>query len=464
MLCSIRKYFCLLVLLLLCLSASAIVFPESAKADNQLADSVNRTLTLVFCVDQAHYAISPDSIEAVYAWGSMSDYHDAVPACRMTDFSEDSCFYKTFSYDEIARPGDSGQPEFEFYVRLTGDSIVYYTPDMMKTASYDHRLLFFNGITPVLIILPGGPDNMTTDRDELGIRGEQAREIRPLNDFDLTDSVDQHHISNFRRVPGTLQLYRSYHPYYPSNKKRDTEVERLHWVAELAENVGIRSAISLTGDLSYAEGETFVCNKDTYTIVIPTYYQQLTDSGNITYLSASVSQCYYYTDGMPFANYMKQIVEFIADEQHPMPLQIHCAVGADRTGVVCAVLAILCGAEWDDVLADYSETSQMRCQSYRHPNRIRYAIGRMTGLNPDSVSVHQVAAAIRHHLVETTGVLTHAQIDRMVYRLTSGILTDMELNYQQKAVNQYYDILGRPMNPDSEGLKISVGKKQWTRR
>lgn len=455
------RYRLLFVCLFFVLPLSAITFSDIAKAENQLADSVNRTLTLIFCIDQAHYAISPDSIEAVYAWGSMSDYHDAVPACLMTDFSEDSCYYKTYTYDEIARPGDSGQPEFEFYVQLRGDSTVYYTPDMMNTVTYDERLLFINSVTPVLILLPGGPEYMTTDRVELGLRGEQAREVRPLIDYDLSDSVDQHHISNFRRVTGTQHLYRSYHPYYPSNVRWDTEVERLNWVAELAEDAGIRSAISLTGDLSYAVGETYVCHGDTYTVAIPTYYQQLTDSGNITYVSASASGCYYYTDGMSFALNMKQVVEFIADEQHPLPMQIHCAIGADRTGVVCAVLSLLCGADWEDVLADYAETGQMRCRVYRHPNRIRYAISRLTGLNPDHVPVQQVVAAIRHHLVETCGVLTHDQIDQMVIRLTSGIPSFIEQNRPHTTTpNRYYDMSGRPTDGTSHGLKLSAGTKK----
>ena len=456
-----RKYVILLLLFLVCLPTAAITFPESAKADNQLVDSVNRTLTLVFCIDQAHYAISPDSIEAVYAWGSMSDYHDAVGTCRMTDFSEDSCFYKTFSYDDIARPGDSGQPEFEFYVRLTGDSIVYYTPDMMKNVDYDQRLLFQNGITPMLIVLPGGPEWMTTNRDELGVRGEQAREIRPFSSYDLTDSVDQHHISNFRCVPGTRKLYRSYHPYYPSTPQKDTEVERLHWVAELAESVGVRSAISLTGDLSYTEGELYICHADTYIVTIPTYYQNLMNSGDVAYVPASATQCYYYTEGASFADYMKQVVSFIVDEQHPMPLQIHCAVGADRTGVICAVLAILCGAEWEDVLADYSETSQMRCQVYRHPNRIRYAISRLTGLDPDNVTVSQLSAAIRHHLVVEFAVLSDAEIDAMVARLRADIETEVEVADGVVPLSGRWDIMGRPVGTGYSGLVIENATKKW---
>lgn len=454
-----NRYKLLFLILLGTLPLKAVTFPDWAKSNNQLADSVNRTLTLIFPISSAHYAIPLDSIVAVYAWGSVSDYHNAVQACRMTEFSEDSCFYKTFSYDEMARPGDSGQPEFEFYTILSGDSTVYYTPDMMRDTSYDHRLMFFNGITPMLILLPGGPEYMTTDLDELQQRGVEAKQRRPLSDYNLTDSVDQHQISNFRLVPGTTNLYRSYHPYYPSVIDEETELERLYWVEQLAMRAGIQSAISLTGDMASYVGQSFECGGNVYTISMPLYYQTLMDNNNFCSISASATQCYYYPDGILFANYMRQIVEFIADEQHPMPVQVHCAIGADRTGVVCAVLAILCGADWSEVLNDYYLTSNMRCQTYRHPNRIRYAIHQLTGLDPDHSSVSQLSNAIRYHFVEEMNVLTYAQIDNMVRRLTGGATTDSKTINTSSNVQSWYDILGRPVRTNYPGVMIRIGSQ-----
>jgi len=445
---------------LLCsVSVRAITFPEDAKLYNQLVDSVNRTVTLVFCIDRNHYAISPDSIQAVYAWGAMSDYKDAVATCRITDFSEDSCFYKTFSYDEIARPGDSGQPEFEFYTELLGDSVVYYTPDMMRRTDGE-KLMFYNGITPVLIALPGGPEYMTTDWTELYARREEARIVKPLVDYDFSDTQEQHRISNFRLTVGTKNLYRSYHPYYPSMTRRDTEAKRLYWVSRLASEVGIRSAISLTGDLSYAEGEEYTCGSDsqTYVITIPDYYRALTDSGHLCYVSASATQCYYYTDGVSFANTMKQVVEFIADTTHPMPMQIHCAIGADRTGVVCAVISALCGASWADIMSDYHATSDMLVQTYRHPNRLIYALERMTGLRADKCTAAQLSTAIRYHLVDRMDVLTDAEIDAMVARLMQTTPTEITSINVGVDTNKMacYDILGRQVSVTTPGVQIRI--------
>jgi len=451
----------LMVGVLWSMSVGAVRFSDEAKRNNQWADSVNRTLTLVFCIDTAHYDIPYDSIRALYAWGSMSEYKDAVASCRMTDFSEDSCFYITFTYDEIARPGDSGQPEFEFYLELIDSTTWYVTPDTVGPCSVDRRLLFYNGITPVLIVLPDGPEYMTTNLDTLYARSLVARAIKPLKDYDLTDSADQHKISNFRLTAGTTNLYRSYHPYYPSLAKRDTEAERLHWVSEMASQAGVRSAISLTGSLAYLEGQSYVCAGDTYTIAIPPYYQSMTDSGNVCNINISSNVCYYHPDEAGFAQCMQQLVTFMIDERHPMPMQIHCAIGADRTGVVCAVVSALCGADWPSIMRDYAATSDMMVQTYRHPNRIRYVFRKMTGLNPDQCTSDELAAAIRSHLVNRMRVLSNEQIDRMVTRLTSSTPTSvLETGSSPRGVNSY-DLLGREVDKTYRGLVIEGGALIW---
>lgn len=459
-----RKYVWIIVMLC-CSYVRAQVFPEQAKNNFQLADSVNRTITLILPVDKAHFDLPLDSVRDVYTWGTMSDYKDSVPTCRVTNFSDDSCYYKVYSYDEIARPGDSGQPEFRFHIVMIDDTTDYYIlPDKEGPTACDTSLLYYGSYNMVMAVLPGGPDYMTIDLGELLTRQQQAHIVKSLNEWNLTDPTERHQISNFRLTAGTRNLYRSYHPYYPTMAKLNTEPERLRIVGELGTEYGIRSAISLTGDMSSTEGRTYVCAGDTQVITIPEYYRALTDSGNFCALSASSTQFYFYTDNDAIARCLRDVILFIGDTLHPMPMEIHCAIGADRTGVTCAVLSILCGADWQAVSADYHATSKMYAWTYRHPNRLIYALQQMTGLRVDQCTNAQMAAAIRHHLVETTGVLTHGQIDQMITRLTSGVPAKIETNCQNKTAQQYYDILGRPMNPVSEGLKIGNGKKMWTRR
>ena len=42
--------------------------------------------------------------------------------------------------------------------------------------------------------------------------------------------------------------------------------------------------------------------------------------------------------------------------QHEGPYLIHCIEGKDRTGFVCALLEALCGASYDEIVADYMIT------------------------------------------------------------------------------------------------------------
>lgn len=462
---SFKKGGLLLCILLWSAAMYAVTFSDEAKRNCQCMDSEAGSVTLIFAVDQAHFAIPKDSILSVWVSGSINNLQDTATGYQLDQWSEDSCFYRTFSCAELEKPGNSGQPEFCFYV-LKSDSTDknIYGYDL-KQEQMDKRLLCYNGIPYIMILMPCGASYFTTDLDELGRRCEEAKEIRPLADFDLSNPVDQHHIANFRQVPGTVNLYRSYHPYYPSNSKYDTEQQRLYWVAELGRQAGIRSDISLTGNLEGREGEWYVCGGDSFEIVIPDYQRALIDSGNICYVgqmlgrNPSVVDCYYRSNEVFLAQYIKEVVEFIADSSHPMPVQIHCAIGADRTGMICAVIAALCGADWLSVVADYEETGNMKVQTYRHANRLRYALTRMTGVDPDRCTSAQLAAAIRSHLVDTMGVLTHDQIDQMIIRLQDPNPASLEVPEWNVHDGRCYDVLGRSVDRDTQGLKVSNGTK-----
>lgn len=466
MLSAIRKYIFLFLLLLASMPGSAIRFSADAKRNCQQMDLVAGTVTLIFATDSNHFSLPADSILGVWVSGSICNLEDTMPEYRLDQWSEDSCYYHTFTCAELEKPGNSGQPEFCFYVLKSDSTDTNLYGYDLRNAKMDDRLLCYNGIPYIMILMPCGASYFTTDLDELGARCEEAGEIRTLADFDLSNPVDQHQIANFRQVPGTVNMYRSYHPYYPSNPKYDTEQQRLYWVAELGRQVGIRSDISLTGNLENREGQWYVCGGDSFEIVIPDYQHALIDSGNICYVgqqlgrNPSVVDCYYRSDETFLAQYIKEIIEFITDTTHPMPVQIHCAIGADRTGMICAVIATLCGADWQSVVADYEETGNMKIQTYRHANRLRYALTRMTGVDPDQCTSAQLAAAIRSHLVDTMGVLTHNQIDQMIIRLQTPNPASVDITNLNVDGDKYYDVLGCPANQNSQGLIICSGTKK----
>ena len=96
----------------------------------------------------------------------------------------------------------------------------------------------------------------------------------------------------------------------------------------------------------------------------------------------SYDHALYYTDQSRFAEWIQEIVRFINDEDHPVPFQIHCHLGADRTGVFSGVLAAMCGATWDDIANDYNRTSDLQISEYRHSNQLRHALYLLTGFDP----------------------------------------------------------------------------------
>ncbi len=453
----------LFAILLVSLSVYAVRFSEEAKCNCQMMDSIHGTVTLIFATDSAHFAFPLDSIIYISAYGSISEWGEKKDGYQLDSISEDSCFYHTFTYQQLERPGNSGQPEFMFYVE-TIDSAYYLLPDTIGENAIDRRMVFVNNEMTLLLFLPNSQPYFTTDTNELYARCLEAQEVRPLSDYDLTDSVDQHRICNFRRVPGTMQLYRSYHPYYPDKPQYDTEVVRLHWVAELAQQVGIRSDITLSSNQEKYVGTKYACQGDSVIISMPLYHQQLLADSNILYVGEqygghpSVGACFYHSESLQYAQWMQEVVEFIMDNNHPLPIQMHCALGADRTGMFSATIAAMCGADWQTIVADYCETSNMKIQTYRHPNRLYYAFERMIGAKPDQLTTSQLCNAVRQHFVDM-GVLTLEQIQAMVNRLNQPVVTDVDrVEYNRQSVSSY-DLLGRLVDASYKGIVIQQGVK-----
>lgn len=465
-----RKLSNILLILLLCnLSAWAVRFPQQAIRDCYMVDSVNHTVTIIFAPDSipmCSYDSIPlstfsDSIKYVSIYGPMTDYTYRRPAYYLDERGEDGSYYHTFTYEEVERPGNSGQPEFTFIIDMKDDSTYFYIwPDTVGENAVDKRLMFYNGIPCVMLTMPGGIPYLSTDRDELYQRSLIAREIRPLSDYNFADSVDQYRIANFRPVPGAVGFYRSYHPFYPS-MYHETEEQRLYWVGELGGQLGIKSDICLTGNMESHAGQYYHYEEDSFLITIPPFYQAIIDSSRVCYVGGggglSVAECYYRTESPLVAQWLAEMVRFINDTIHPMPMLIHCAIGADRTGMFCAIIESLCGQDWSTIVADYMATGDMRVQTYRHPNRLRYGLIRMTGLDPATCTSAQLTAAIRHHLVETTDVLTHEEIDWMVQRLTTSAPAGLEsINASICSQEETcYDLWGRRMTMQ-QGVVIRI--------
>lgn len=379
-------------------------------------------ITIIFPTASSRFNQPFVDVKKIYMYGPVSMWQNKEEY-RLNRFSEDSCFYRTFRLSEVERPGNSGQPEFKFKVYKTDGSKYEERAHSGWERGIDYRLVMINRSETMMMLLPGD------DIEELGARRNAAIEIRSLAEWGTIegDSVKEAQISNFRRVPGTKYLYRSYHPYSPDSEF-DTEATRFYYIAKNATRVGIQSDICLSGDMSYKAGQTYRCGNENKIVTIPAYYAPIMTAGNVLIVGSEngytpdYNTCLYQTDKLRYGQWLSEIADFVCDEQHPLPMQIHCALGGDRTGAVSATIAALCGASWDEIVVDYEATSDLKIQQYRHRNLLRYCFRQMLDENPDEIE--DLQSAMRQYLIGN-GYLTAAQIDGMVARLTGEGATTM---------------------------------------
>ena len=443
-----------------------ITFTDLEKNNCQKLDAENGVVTLIFSTSSKRQNVNIDDIERIYINGSISAWNGDNAHFVLPVRSSDGCFFGTFSLSDLQRRGNSGQPEFVFRVCKKDGTDYTCRAHSSWEGGIDERLVFINNGENMMILLPGD------DIKEIGQRKMFAQYVAPLSDFNLQDSADIAHITNFRRVPGTTQLYRSYHPYKPDRAHYNTERARMRLLDTLGTRYGIQCDIALSGNESGHAGEHYTCGGQDYTITIPAYYQTIIDNNNVLYVGTAnghtpdYQTAVFFTDGVRFGQWMQEVVQFIVSDAHPAPFQIHCSLGADRTGAFCAILAALCGASWETIATDYHETSNLRIQEYRHPNCVRYELQLLTGEDPaifqpiSPSSGLTLAQAVAKHFIDG-GYLTQEEIDKVVAKLAKPNYSTALYNASPVSNNRrlylangtiyiscndgIYDLLGRPM-------------------
>lgn len=399
---------------------SGVRFTTAEKNACQKLDPVNNTVTLIFSTAQSRFNQSFTAVKKIYVYGPVTMWN-VNENYRLNRFSDDSCFYRTFALDEIERPGNSGRPEFRFKVYKTDGTDYEERSHASWECGIDSRLLIANRSNNMMVMLPG--DQI----EDLGERHDKGQIWLSLNEWgELAGDYDkQIQISNFRRVPGTANLYRSYHPYAP-DEANDTEERRFHYINKFAEKVGIQSDLCLSGDQSYLEGNTYQCGDHAYQVSIPSYYARMMQQGNVLIVGTdnghtpAYNDCLYQKHPERYGEWMHEIAAYINDENHPGPWQIHCQLGGDRTGMFAATLAALCGADWESIARDYEATTDLKMQQFRHRDLLRYAFRLMIGDSPEQVE--DLQSAVRSYMV-SHAYLTETAIDSMVTRLVTPINT-----------------------------------------
>ena len=401
------------LILLACSAALFALTPSIADKNRCYMENEDSSITFLYPMGTGYY--SEGTYNALYVRGSMNGWGDDARFLMKKD-AESNCYYCTVSRKEAYIPANSGQPEFKFYRNGSWLDAPSWVPDINR----------FPGTTNILLVLASD--------DTTRIRANQAfaTVVRPLSDFNLEDPVDQHKISNFRQVPATTCLFRSYHPYHAYRAQYDTEHMRLFWVDSLATAAGIKNDICLSSNES-GKMNKYTCGGVTYTEAIPPYYQDIIAKKRVLYVGTQngstpeYNDVYFNPTGLKFGQWIAEVVDFIIDSVNPGPFEIHCALGTDRTGVFSATLAGLCGATWEQIYTDYEYTNNMQINEFRDRNILAYSLCQMCGVN-DMKEVANVEQALSQYFINA-GYLTQAHIDCLKQKLNGVQPTELPDKY-----------------------------------
>ena len=365
-------------------------------------DPKNKQFVILF--SEELYGSKPSSVKAEFNKG-INDHDGSYRGTHYAMTRHNKGFwYCSVPYIDVQATNQCGQPSYNFKVN---DSVINppsYVPDGYIYQKFNGS----SGAKKFLCLIYS-----SQDEEEICTRLTKAKKGKKASDFDLNTAEGQKQISNFRQVPGTQNLYRSFHPIKDDKKDLDEETSkaRMNYIAELSTKAGIKADINLSDN----KQNSFTYDDNTipgYKEKIE-YYKKIINNNAVLYMTdCSYSQCYETPDSSQFAGGIKKIIKFINEKEGPY--QIHCAIGTDRTGVVCAVLAGLCGATWNQIQEDYCKSIEMGIYEYRGPGAVKYSLQKFLGV--DFVEdVEDLQKALTDKLIEKG--ISKSDITTMVSRL-----------------------------------------------
>ncbi|BDU50525.1 tyrosine-protein phosphatase [Haliovirga abyssi] len=281
---------------------------------------------------------------------------------EMSKSTKNNVWFLKKKITDIAIPGNSGQPEFAFYLEGTYQrkgrsrpTEAWVKPSDKLEVGYkfnDQWADMYNYV----ILFDGDNKDVIAKNDKIS----RIIKSKYISDYEQ---------ANFREVStGNIKektLYRSYHPFIPSRKtdpkKSKQEQLRMEKVQELMKKNQIKSIINLT------DGEE-ISNDPRIT----KFYKTILDEKNVLLAKTKYSIVYYGSDTENFKELMKKVVNFIIEKEPPF--LIHCRLGSDRTGVVTAVIESFMGADWGEISSDYDKTNDVGMGEYRNIKLLKYSL------------------------------------------------------------------------------------------
>ena len=164
---------------------------------------------------------------------------------------------------------------------------------------------------------------------------QEALSMKYAMDRDGYPDITDAEFANARTVsagniPGGI-LYRSSSPFC-------NDINRAFYVSQYLESEKVKTVLNL------ADTEEKMLSYD-----IPPYSRKLWDEGNVILCPLNADPT--------GDDYNNRLIEALKQlPSRPAPYVVHCMEGKDRTGYVCALLEGLCGATYDEIVADYLVT------------------------------------------------------------------------------------------------------------
>ncbi len=377
----------------------------SARKQCFFEDVENGTITFVF--DSTLWKAK--NAKKVEVRGSFNDWKttDGYSLTKCDTAKVLPYWYLTVPYSMIKCPGNCGQPEYKFVVDGSWKNAPSWLPAGYKFSGNDvNQIIVFS----------------TDDIEEIKAKSAQAAKKKSLSDFDLTTEAGKQDISNVRVVPGTSKLIRCYHPFkYTDKNRNNTEFKRVELVKEYFESYGIKSDICLSeNEEKNLETKTF--SGETHKESISPYYKEIIDNGAVLYVGVKTGlgtpkyeTCYSDPKGAKTCGWIGEIIDFIASDETSAPYGIHCRLGTDRTGFFCAIIAALCGANVDEIMADYQRSNNMGIMEYRDSKKMKYTLEMMLDVD-DLSQVSDLGAAIKNLLI-SGNYTTDGKVQKMLNKL-----------------------------------------------
>ena len=318
--------------------------------------TISCALALFGCVFTA-CAPSQTTGAQVAASESSSSVESAQPELANCPVSRDTTFggiYLDISIDEFNKLGFSlgdsvnvkfsngyelqNVPYLDGYNVRAGDPLVIGNPSDTRievTLNYVDTLWNTAGVAE--------GDTATVTLAEKGAFKDLRELLSDRESDERSDYDSDEQFANFRPLKGgALRQGAVYRSSSPINNKHN----RAPYVNKLMEQAGITFVLDLSHKADEIEEEIA---KNSQQGADLSHIARMQSEGRVDAVGLSVNYL-----SQPFAE--KLASALIEMTQHDAPCLITCSKGKDRTGFACALLESLCGATYDEIVADYMLT------------------------------------------------------------------------------------------------------------